>query len=45
MADEDSMTKEMEEESEEKRELDLSLPDVVTKYKLAAEIANSKFPL
>jgi hypothetical protein len=42
MADDESLAKEMEEENEEKKELDLSVPDVVSKYKLAAEIANSK---
>lgn len=30
------------EETKEEKELDLTSPDVVTKYKLAAEIANSK---
>jgi hypothetical protein len=30
------------ENEEEKKELDLSSNDVVTKYKLAAEIANSE---
>ena len=33
---------EAEAENEETKELDLGNPDVVTKYKLAAEIANSK---
>lgn len=31
------------EETKEEKELDLSSPDIVTKYKLAAEIANSEF--
>ncbi len=30
------------EENKEEKELDLSSPDVVTKYKCAAEIANSE---
>ena len=33
---------EVDAENEETKELDLGNPDVVTKYKLAAEIANSK---
>lgn len=31
------------EEQKEEKELDLTSPDVVTKYKCAAEIANSEF--
>lgn len=35
----------MSDDEREEVELDLSSPDVVTKYKIAAEIANSEFSL
>ena len=41
--DEEVSDAELQSGSEEEEELDLSNPDVVTKYKMAAEIANRTF--